>query len=199
MQGTKKADKFPKWFEDNNTMSDFKENLKEYKNKKNLKFLQIGVFTGNASAWLMENILTDQSCILVDVDPWCGNLQHESIYDWKELEDAYDEQVKPYANRVKKHKAYSEEWLKENRDDKYDFIYIDGDHRPEAVTSDAELSWGLLKPKGIMAFDDYEWNHPDGIDLNPKPAIDKFLKKYANELEIIKMGWQVWVRKLGTK
>ncbi len=56
-----KADKFPKWFYDNNTVIDFENGLEEFKGKKNLKFLQIGVFTGNASAWLLKNILTDPS------------------------------------------------------------------------------------------------------------------------------------------
>jgi predicted O-methyltransferase YrrM len=190
-----KADKFPKWFYDNNTVTDFQNGLEEFKDKKNLKFLQIGVFTGNASAWLLENVLTDPSSILVDVDPWCGNLRHESIYDWSEVEASYDEQVKPYGKKVQKNKAFSEEWLKEHRDYMYDFIYIDGDHVPEAVTSDAVLSWDLLKVNGIMAFDDYEWDHPDGTDKNPKPAIDKFLKDHKDEIEILRMGWQVWIRK----
>lgn len=190
-----KADKFPKWFFDNNTVDDFAAGLAEFKGKKNLKFLQIGVFTGNASVWMLENILTDKTSLLVDVDPWCGNLQHESVYDWTELEEAYKEQIAPYKDRVASHKAFSNDWLKENRQVKYDFIYIDGDHLPESVTLDADLSWDILKPGGIMAFDDYEWDHPDGTDKNPKPAIDAFLAKHKDEIEILRKGWQVWIRK----
>lgn len=190
------ADNFPKWFYDNATVSDFEAGLAEFKGKKNLKFLQIGCFTGNASIWMLENILTDPSSVLVDVDPWCGNLQHESVYDWSGVEAAYDEQVKPHIKKVRKHKAFSQEWLESHRDGGYDFIYIDGDHLPESVTSDAELSWDLLKVGGLMAFDDYEWDHPDGTDKNPKPAIDKFLEKHNKELTITRKGWQVWVRKV---
>lgn len=190
-----KTDQFPKWFEDNNTKKDFEDMLAPLKGKKGLKFLQIGVFTGNASRWLLENILTDKDSMLVDVDPWCGNLQHESVYDWSEVEAAYDEQVKPHIKKVHKHKAFSKEWLTQHKDGGFDFIYIDGDHLPESVTSDAELSWDLLKSGGIMAFDDYEWDHPDGTDKNPKPAIDAFLVKYKDKLEVIRKGWQVWIRK----
>lgn len=190
-----KADDFPKWFEDNNTQADFERHLIPLKGKKNLHFLQIGVFTGNASRWLLENILTDKASILVDVDPWCGNLQHESVYDWSELEAAYDEQVKPYEGKVSKHKAFSQEWLKSHTELMYDFIYIDGDHLPESVKADAELSWPLLKSGGIMAFDDYEWDHPDGTDKNPKPAIDKFLEEHKDDIDILSKGWQVWIRK----
>jgi len=189
------ADKFPKWFLDNNTMQDFENKLQDFKGKKNLRFLQIGVFTGNASAWLLENILTDPTSVLVDVDPWCGNLQHESIYEWDEVESAYDEQIKNHSKKVHKFKAFSKEWLETHREGEFDFIYIDGDHLPESVASDAELSWGLLKSGGIMAFDDYEWDHPDGTDKNPKPAIDKFLETHKDEFELVSKGWQVWVKK----
>ena len=88
-----KADNFPKWFFDNNTVDDFAAGLAEFKGKKNLKFLQIGVFTGNASVWMLENILTDKTSLLVDVDPWCGNLQHESVYDWNDLARTYSDNL----------------------------------------------------------------------------------------------------------
>jgi len=191
----KKADGFPKWFYDNNTVNDFESGLVGFKGKKNLKFLQIGVFTGNASVWLLENILTDPSSLLVDIDPWCGNLPHESVYDWDDIQEAYQEQIKPYGKKVQAFKAFSGDWLKEHREGGFDFIYIDGDHLPESVTLDADLSWDLLKSGGIMAFDDYEWDHPDGTDKNPKPAIDAWLLKHKNDIEITRKGWQVWIRK----
>ena len=190
-----KANNFPKWFYDNNTNADFETGLVEFKDKKNLKFLQIGVFTGNCSAWLLKNILTDPSSLLVDIDPWCGNLPHESVYDWADIQAAYKEQIEPYGKKVQAHKAFSGDWLKDNREVKYDFIYIDGDHLPESVTLDADLSWDLLKSGGIMAFDDYEWDHPDGTDKNPKPAIDAWLAKHKDDIEIIRKGWQIWIRK----
>jgi predicted O-methyltransferase YrrM len=190
-----KADNFPKWFYDNATVQDFENGLAEFKGKKNLKFLQIGVFTGNASVWLLENILTDPSSLLVDIDPWCGNLPHESSYDWADIQEAYKEQTASHSKKLQSHKAFSGDWLKANREVKYDFIYIDGDHLPESVTLDADLSWDLLKSGGIMAFDDYEWEHPDVTDNNPKPAIDAWLEKHKNEIEIFRKGWQIWIRK----
>jgi predicted O-methyltransferase YrrM len=190
-----KADNFPKWFYDNATVHDFENGLAELKGKKNLKFLQIGVFTGNASVWLLENILTDPSSLLVDIDPWRGNLPHESNYNWDDIQEAYKEQTASHSKKLQSHKAFSGDWLKANREVKYDFIYIDGDHLPESVTLDADLSWDLLKSDGILAFDDYEWDHPDGTDKNPKPAIDAWLAKHENEIEIFRKGWQVWIRK----
>ena len=77
----------------------------------------------------------------------------------------------------------------------FDFIYIDGDHSPEAVAIDAAGAWNILKPGGIISFDDYEWNHPAGIQYNPKPAIDKWLAEHKDDIEILRVGWQVWIRK----
>ena len=190
-----KADNFPKWFYDNATVHDFENGLAKLKGKKNLKFLQIGVFTGNASVWLLDNILTDPSSLLVDIDPWCGNLPHESNYNWDDIQEAYKEQTASHSKKLQSHKAFSGDWLKANREVKYDFIYIDGDHLPESVALDADLSWDLLKSGGVLAFDDYEWDHPDGTDKNPKPAIDAWLAKHENEIEIFRKGWQIWIRK----
>jgi predicted O-methyltransferase YrrM len=189
------SDNLPRWFYENATVVDFQEGLAEFKGKKDLRFLQIGVFTGNASVWLLENILTDPSSLLVDVDPWCGNIPHESQYNWDDIQTVYKDQVKPYSDRVKTYKAFSADWLKENRELEYDFIYIDGDHLPESVTLDADLSWDLLKVGGIMAFDDYIWSHPEGPEKNPKAAIDAWIEKHKNNIDIVRKGWQVWIRK----
>ena len=51
----------------------------------------------------------------------------------------------------------------------FDFIYIDGSHMRVDVLLDAVLAWQLLKPGGIMALDDYEWNeYRDNMVCHPK-------------------------------
>lgn len=40
---------------------------------------------------------------------------------------------------------------------KFDFIYIDGDHRAMAVYNDIIESYSLLNPNGIILGDDYTW------------------------------------------
>ena len=188
------AEKLPNWFLGNKTQDDFNRLLDEFRGKPNLKFLEIGSFCGNSAAWTIENILTDKTSKLTCVDPWNGNIVHEA-FDFSDVEAAFDQQLEPFKDQLVKQKAYSDEWLMKNRSKQYDFIYIDGDHMPQAFLMDALLSWELLKPGGIMAIDDYAWTHPRGSQYNPGPAIEMFVSMYSEHLTVIEKGWQVWVRK----
>ena len=105
-----------------------------------------------------------------------------------------------FADQVTIKEGKSQDVLK-GLNDKYDFIYIDGDHHASSVMEDAVLSFGLLKSGGIMIFDDYLWGvelaNPDKINLNiPKNAIDSFLHLYSNKLKVLHVDNQVVVEKL---
>jgi predicted O-methyltransferase YrrM len=189
------ANKYPDWFS-LYAKDYFDEYLKEFKDKPNLHFLQIGVYTGDASLWLMQNILTDKSSILTDVDTWQGSdeeIHHEM--DFSDVEKVYDDKLKEFSNVIKC-KTTSQEFLV-NTDDKeiYDFIYIDGDHTAKAVFLDATLAWKALKPGGIMAFDDYLWGLELQFNLRPQPAIDLFITLMKDNLTLIGTGSQIWIRK----
>lgn len=77
----------------------------------------------------------------------------------------------------------------------YGFIYIDGSHIARDVLTDACMAWPLLKPKGIMVFDDYLWGEPRDILHRPKPAIDAFVNLFAEDLNIVHVGYQLIVQK----
>ena len=79
----------------------------------------------------------------------------------------------------------------------FDFIYIDGSHIAKDVLTDACMAWPLLKPKGLMVFDDYMWGNPRDALHRPKIAIDAFTNIFAEEAEIIHVGYQLVVRKKG--
>ena len=80
----------------------------------------------------------------------------------------------------------------------FDFIYIDGSHIAKDVLTDACMAWPLLKPKGLLVFDDYLWV-PNARDIlhRPKAAIDAFTNLFAEEVEIVHIGYQLIVRKKG--
>jgi predicted O-methyltransferase YrrM len=185
---------FPNWFE--GQKYNFEKHLERYKDKPNLRFLQIGVYTGDASIWLCENVLTDESSFLYDIDTWTGSVepQHEDINFNKVLE-YYKERISSLKSTVWI-RMTSDEFFANNKVYDFDFIYIDGDHTSAQVTKDADSAWKLLKPGGIIAFDDYLWGQDMDPILTPRPAIDKFLAERSNDIIILEHGYQVWIEKL---
>ena len=62
---------YPNWF--SYVYPNFRDFLFDLAGKDDLRFLQLGVFTGDASVWMLENILTGSNCQLHDVDTWEGS------------------------------------------------------------------------------------------------------------------------------
>lgn len=186
---------YPRWFagiaEEN-----FTKFLSTYRGQVGYRALQIGVFTGDASLWLMQNVLTDPSSTLVDVDTWEGSdegAHHEM--DFADVERTYDRKLMDYRNRIK-YKMMSQDFFRATKLGLFDFVYIDADHTAKAAFEDGEAGWYALKPGGILAFDDYLWG--EGlIDQSqaPRPGIDKFLDRHMGEYDLLEKGAQVWVKK----
>ena len=192
---------YPNWFE--YVRPNFEEFLTPLAGKDDLKFLQLGVFTGDASIWIAENILTGKGCWLIDVDTWQGSdeADHKSM-DFDDVYAAYKLKTALYKtrikNRIKTFKTTTTWFLTSVRKDPdYDFIYIDADHTTVGVILDAELAWPQLKSGGIMAFDDYTWSHESGDPrLAPQVGIDLFLHRHLGNYELLTKNHQVWVKKL---
>ena len=162
-----------------------------------LKFLQLGVFTGDASVWLCENVLTGKDNWLIDVDTWEGSDEpdHETM-DFDDVYETYKTKTKMY--KTIKHFKSTTTWFLTSvrKDPDYDFIYIDADHTTVGVILDAELAWPQLKSGGIMAFDDYTWQHDSGDPrLAPQVGIDLFLHRHLGDYELLTKNTQVWIRK----
>ena len=186
---------YPNWFKQT-AEHNFNTYLSEYAGKPDLRFLQIGAFTGDASVWLCENILTHDTSTLVDVDTWRGSdeeVHHQMDFD--DVYKVYEEKIAPF-NRVLRFKMTSGEFFDRGPNfNGFDFIYIDGDHTASGVIDDAVMAWPLLKSGGILAFDDYTWLHPDGELYMPKPSINFFIWSKQKQLDIIESNNQLWVRK----
>ena len=60
---------YPNWF-GVTAQHNFEQFLTPLAGQDDLKFLQLGVFTGDASVWIAKNILTGKGCWLIDVDTW---------------------------------------------------------------------------------------------------------------------------------
>ena len=192
------ATTYPNWFNEH-AKGNFELHLSQFKGKPDLQFLQLGVFNGDASIWMLDNVLTDETSELTDVDTWLGSptedVHNEINFEgvWK----SYLYRIKDY-NNVFPNRTSTNHFLNVHEDEGdwwYDFIYIDADHTASAVLDDAVMAWQHLKSGGIMAFDDYTWVHDKGALYEPKSAINFFCWAKQLELKIIGDNQQLWVQK----
>jgi predicted O-methyltransferase YrrM len=190
------------WFSHN--IENWRSWLAEFKDRPDVRALEIGSFEGRATTWLLENVLTDETSRVECVDPFREDYHRRFLSN-----------IEPWRRRVTIHRALSDAVLP-TLGGAFDFIYIDGDHRPFAVLSDAVHSWPRLKVGGILIFDDYlfvpheidrqqnvEWSeqrarrqiarHPAQC---PKTAIDGFLAAMTGQYELVGQGYQLALRKL---
>lgn len=186
---------YPNWFA-SGAQHNFEKWLAPLKGRDGLRFLQLGVFTGDASAWMAENILTGKDCLLTDVDTWEGsNEEVHHTFDWADVLRNYIAKTIPYRN-IQNFLGTSEQFFLRGGTDKFDFIYVDADHTADATYRDGFNSWNRLADGGILAFDDYKWgDHLDDQSLAPKPGIDKFLTEFAGKYKILDLDEQVWIEK----
>jgi predicted O-methyltransferase YrrM len=186
----------PNWFV-NDGQKNFALNLGPF-TQQPTRMLQVGAYTGDASIWLVENIMKHPESVLIDVDTWEGSDEpsHHGM-DWGTVEQVYD--MKTYQARqerkVIKFKGTSDNFFKSNQE-MYDFIYIDGDHTAYGVIKDAVSAYECLNVGGIIAFDDYQWSASLGITKEPRLAIDAFTQIYSDRVAMIVDGYQRWFRKM---
>ena len=191
------AVKYPNWFAVT-AQDNFEQFLRPLAGKDKLKFLQLGVFTGDDSVWLCENILTGDGCWLIDVDTWEGapNEPVQTEMDFNDVYATYITKTQMYKNIA--HFNSDTVWFLKSvrKDPDYDFIYVDAHHTSASALLDCELSWPQLKSGGILAIDDYEWLHPDGVEIHaPKLGILMFLDRHVGEYEELICNQQLWIRK----
>jgi len=174
----------------------------------NPKVLEIGSFEGKSAVWIIDNLLGDKGN-LVCIDAWKGSEEHKNE-DMKAVEHRFDHNI---ALAIK-----NKLWKEENEIcpqsvikikntsvkgmfliapkcyEYFDFIYIDGDHNASSIITDACIAWNLLKPNGILVFDDYEWTCNELL-CRPALAIDAFCNLFFKDIEILHKGWQVIIKK----
>jgi predicted O-methyltransferase YrrM len=139
---------------------------------------------------------------LTCIDTFQGSEEHAAMgLDLNELFETFKSNVeegKVADQHVEAIRSTSYEGLAQviRLGDMYDFIYVDGSHTAPDVMTDACMAFGLLKPGGIMLFDDYLWNHVPGILHRPKLAVDLFVTLFSERAELLMLGYQLAVRKI---
>jgi len=146
--------------------------------------LEIGSFEGRSALWLMENVCTHPDASLTCVDVW----------ENADVQRRFDSNLSTKADKIVALRGPSWQELKKLPELHYSFAYIDGCHEGLNVMEDAVLAFRLVKPGGLICFDDYKWRKPHRYRF-PKDAIDPFLNLWGQEIELLEKKTQVWLRK----
>lgn len=100
--------------------------------------------------------------------------------------------VSPVGQRITHYRVGLDEFRHRGE---FDIIYIDGSHIARDVIADALAADRILKPGGMLIFDDYGWiANPDPM-MQPGMAIDFFIKSYGDRYELIERDFRIFLRK----
>ena len=87
--------------------------------------------------------------------------------------------------RIIQRRSTDSEAVKEASDRQYDYLLIDGDHSLEGVAADFDLYGSMVKPGGVLIFDDYDTTDWPAI----KPYVDEQIRPNPDWLWI-GGGWR---------
>lgn len=142
---------------------------------KNPRILDIAPYEGRSTLWLLENI------------PGCHVTILQPLKDKRVLK-RFHENIAGYIDRV--HVLNGGVELLKNIGS-FDFVYIDIVGVDSRGTLEAAVTtFPLLKPGGMMAFDDYTTDRRHGY-VCPKPAIDAFTDIYSRYIKVFHASWQL--------
>ena len=187
---------FPNYFA--SVSSNFEKELNLFESESTLRFLQIGVYTGDASEWILNRFSSVPNFILTDVDTWStGDSKEMSDLDFRGIEDFYLQRTNNERRLGRCHsiKSTSDKFFADNKEI-YNFIYIDGNHEPIQVLKDGLNGFERLIDGGILAFDDYLGAQEKPLIEQPKIAIDLFLELLGEKVEIVVDNYQLWIKKV---
>jgi predicted O-methyltransferase YrrM len=183
------------WFSDN--IPFWITLLEEFRGRSGLRVLEIGVFEGRSTCWLLENILTGHGSTIDCIDTFAGGMEHRyRDIDMAAVRRRFEANTAPWGEQVTLHVGNSAQLLPKLAGP-YDIIYIDGSHTAADVLVDTVLAWRLARDNGIIIFDDYGW--PKYLDqpwLRPQMAIDAVLGCFTGWYEVLHFGYQIAIRKL---
>jgi predicted O-methyltransferase YrrM len=159
-----------------------------------LKILEVGVFEGRSTCWLLENFCKSADCRIIAVDSFQGGEEHQKMNlgglrarfeaNIAAVESACSVEVREGDSLVELCRLVTEGSIRQ-----FDFISIDASHRACDVIGDAVLAFRLLRRGGVLAFDDYLWSpflrgSEDPLST-PKIAIDAFTTIFARQARVL--------------
>lgn len=162
---------------------------------KPLRILEVGVFEGRSTCWVLKNFCRSAESLITVIDTFSGGVEHQSL-NLNNLRRIFEANIAAVGSsaQVEILQGYSSKELSKliacgAADPGYDFISIDASHQAPDVLTDCVLAFQLLRKGGVMACDDYLWSAEEAgreDPLNsPKIAIDAFSNIFRRQARII--------------
>ena len=137
------------------------------------------------------------------IDTFGGSPEHLARPKWRDalphIEQRFDRNLAEFGERVEKIKTTSSDALAHLRAEqrRFDVALVDGSHHSTDVEADATHCWPMIRDRGILIFDDYEWTFfpSDAID-HPKRGVDTFLRAHAGQYRELHRAYQLIVEKI---
>lgn len=149
--------------------------------KNGLSILEIGSWLGAGST----QILAKHAKRLVCVDHWKGNdnSAHQKIAKQVDPQTIFLENTRQFSDNIVAIRSSSSAIGELLADNKFDFIFIDGDHRYHQTIEDIDNCLSKVKPGGIIAGHDCEgrledMEHPFSPSDLEKDHMDSPIKKF---------------------
>ena len=163
-----------------------------------LHCLQLCASNGEATSYLLEHVLLNDSSTLTDVDTWRGTDSPDDVnINWSEVERQYDlsHRAALESGRLIKRKMTNNEFFDVNSQE-FDFIYIDGNQPGPAVLQDGLNAVRNLKPSGLLAFNDARWHQKHPLSTGPSPAVSALAQVFSDEISVLQADNLVWMRRI---
>lgn len=160
---------------------------------KSLTALEIGSYEGRSSLFLLS-FLNKIKLTCVDTFKPSIELREYNEKKFHKIYKNFKSNTAKYSKKLIVIKNTSAFFFKKNKK-KYDLIYVDGSHEYKDVVHDAKKAFFYLNNNGIIIFDDFLWNINTKKKL-PINALIEFLHKYANNIELLHVDYQLIIRKI---
>ena len=162
--------------------------------------LELGALEGRATLWMLERLLSHPQSSIVCLDRFSDDggsvCSQGSPRRLGSVLASFRANVmrSPHAAKVSPIRGDPVLTLHAGhrllRPASFDLVTIDPMGTARSALEAGVLVFPLLKPGGLIVFDDYTWSKEHDARC-PRGGIDAFLSAYAADLRVIHYGWQV--------
>ncbi len=190
-----------KWFDE--MIPTWTKVFSEFIDSTNIKnVLEIGCYEGRATSFVCEKYLQKDTNYDI-VDTFRGSIEESGMSRTAKRLSEDDFIYNNFIHNISFYpdinfninKGFSQYILPdlEKKGNKYDFIYIDASHRSDDTFIDAYYAHKMLNSKGLLIFDDFEWQDPKQPNIvdSPKFGIRSFYTMYEDLYDVIFKGYQL--------